>query len=164
MSASLSDYEINKKTMALIPAFHHAYDTIVIETNRKLYVKKTALQLIQKAAIRGGSDYRGRRVYVIYLLGAKHKLPIPIDEAKQIYAFPTKSPSQINCCWIFYHHVKHIQKPTRSTPREYHSIIVFKNGQELLRTESTFILEKQMYRTWMCIQDLSGRSIQCSTY
>ncbi|WP_445491796.1 competence protein ComK [Niallia sp. 03133] len=156
MTTILSDYDINEKTMALLPAFHHEYDTIVLEVNQILFVKQTALKLIEKAAIKGGADYRGRRTYVIYLLGEKNKIPIPINETKQIYAFPTKSPSHINCSWIFFHHVECIQKPNHSTPKEFRSIVVFKNGQELPIKESPYTLDKQMYRTWKCIKDLGG--------
>ncbi|MFT8322550.1 MAG: competence protein ComK [Bacillus sp. (in: firmicutes)] len=140
--------------MALLPAFRHDYSTIVLEVNQMLFIKETPLKLIEKAAIKGGADYRGRRKFVIHLLGVIKKVPIPIDQTKQIYAFPSQSPGHINCCWIFYQHVESIQKPIDTTAKDYRSIIVFHNGKELPRVESTYVLEKQMFRTWKCIMHL----------
>ncbi|MGP7818040.1 competence protein ComK [Niallia sp. 01092] len=149
MTLIIRDYDIDEKTLALIPVKHIHYHTIVLTSNQNLYVKKTPFELIKKAALNGGSDYRGRRTSMIYLTGIKQKNPIPISESKNIFAFPTQSPKQLNCYWIFFHHVDSI-KPIESASSERHSIILFKNKQKLHIKESVYLLEKQMYRTWLC--------------
>ena len=77
MAAILSNYEISEQTLALNPAFHHEYSTIALEGNQKLYFHQTPLQLIPQAALKGRSDYHGRRKSIIYLTGIKKKIPIP---------------------------------------------------------------------------------------
>lgn len=146
MKEILTTYKVNEKTNALKPAFQLDYQTIVLEGKREFYVKKTPLELIKLAAIRGGADYDGRRTSMSYLTGIHKKIPIPINPQKNIYAFPTTSPSQAHCCWIFFHHVDEI-KPSKGT---YRSIVQFKNGSEIKMNETLHILEKQMYRTWLC--------------
>jgi len=119
-------YEINEQTLALKPAFHHEYSTIALEGDqKKLYIRKTPLQLIQQAALKGGSDYNGRRKSIIYLTGIKKKIPIPLYPHKNIYTFPTHSPNHKDCHWIFFQHVESFQKlldPTNSIK------FLFKNG------------------------------------
>ncbi|PKG25273.1 competence protein ComK [Niallia nealsonii] len=157
MPTILPNYEINDQTLALKPSFHHKYSTIVLEGDQKLFIKQTPLQLIQQAALKGGSDYNGRRKSLIYLTGIKKKIPIPLYPQKNIYAFPTHSPNHINCHWIFFHQVESIQKHPTST---YSAKIIFKNGQELLLEESLYLLEKQMYRTWLCVKALEGEVVK----
>ncbi|WP_420818828.1 competence protein ComK [Paraliobacillus sediminis] len=81
----------------------------------------------------------------MYQTGVKRKVPIPINLMKNIHAFPTQSPSQFECKWIFYNHVLLI-KPNHSNST-YKSIITFKNLQELPMYETYYVLEKQMHRT-----------------
>ncbi|NEU30296.1 competence protein [bacterium LRH843] len=151
----LPNYEIHQDTVALIPAYHPDYDTIVIERYQRLCVKKTPLQLIKLASIEGGADYDGRRKSVIHKTGAKHKVPIPVNPNEQIYAFPTHSASQHKCAWIFYYHVKTI-KP--SNKKLNHSIITFNNGTTLPLDVSFTSLRRQMKRTSYCIVRFSKRS------
>jgi len=142
----LTTYKINKQTLALLPAYHTDYQTIVIEEGRTLYVKTPPFELIKLAAKFGGAEYNGRRRAMTFLTGFQKKIPIPINPLKDIYAFPTTSPCQHDCCWIFFRHVNEI-KPAKGKHR---SVILFKNGFELKRKESHYILNKQMYRTWQC--------------
>jgi competence protein ComK len=89
----LTDYEINKETIAIIPANHIDYYSIVLERDQQLHVKLTPLQLIKASCLEGGSTYDGRRLAVTHQTGAQNKVPIPIHPLEQIYAFPTHSPS-----------------------------------------------------------------------
>jgi competence protein ComK len=142
-------YEINKETMALVSVNHFDYDTIVYETNRILYVKQRPIEMIKEGCLDGGSTYDGRRLAVIRLTGAKHKIPIPIQPNQNIYAFPTHSPDLYECSWIFYHHIRTILPH----PTDYsQSQILFKNGQDPLTLELSYAsLEKQLHRTSYCI-------------
>ncbi len=142
-------YEINKETMALVPARHIDYDTIVYEAHQILYVKQRPLNMIKAACLEGGATYDGRRIAVIHQTGADHKTPIPINPSQDIYAFPTQSASNFDCNWLFYHHVRSIL-PHPKHPNQ--SLILFKNGQDPLTIDiSLASLEKQMHRTSFCI-------------
>lgn len=144
----LEDYEINKDTCALLSANHLDYATIVIEVNRKLYVKKTPMVLIKTGCLDGGSTYDGRRLAMCYQTGAHNKVPIPINPIKGIYAYPTHSPKARECNWIFYHHVKHSQTHPKAPCK---TIITFNNGISLTLDVSYHIIKKQTLRTSFCI-------------
>lgn len=145
-----NDYEINPNTMALLTVAHVDYATIVQERDQRLYVKKTPLQLIKAACLEGGATYEGRRKAVTHLTGAIQKVPIPINPRRNIFAFPTHSPTAFECNWIFYHHIKTIV-PSQQTSNTTQSIIKFKNHHELPMNESYYLLQKQYTRTTMCI-------------
>ncbi|WP_078543595.1 competence protein ComK [Litchfieldia alkalitelluris] len=155
MHVILNNYQINHDTMSLLPIAHIDYSTHVIERTREFFVKQTALQIIQSSCIIGGSTFNGRRQAMFYMTGAKQKTPIPVFPNLNIIAFPTESPNNFECKWIFCNHVLKIKPnlgPTRTT---HPSIIIFKNGQEILMTESYYLLQKQFERTARCILQLS---------
>ncbi|MRG87643.1 competence protein ComK [Salinibacillus xinjiangensis] len=151
MKKILNDYFINESTLALLPATHHEYDTIVLVQDQKLYVRKTPLQLIKKACLEAGSSFNGRREAVIYQTSFFNKVPIPILPSRDIYAFPTHSPSDFQCQWIFYNHVQSIKTNRSPSKPSVKSIIIFKNEHQLSMRESYYLLEKQMQRTAICI-------------
>lgn len=158
MKKVLLDYEVNERTLALIPAAAMDYGTIVLEKGCKLYVRTRPYEIINKCTLIGGSDCHGRRSFILYRTGLKNKLPMPVNPARDIYAFPTQSPKKFHCYWIFYHHVDRIKLQRK--PSTYKSIIIFKNGERLSLSESCFVLEKQMYRTWMIKRAMEDRKIE----
>ncbi|WP_261180817.1 competence protein ComK [Anaerobacillus sp. CMMVII] len=134
----LANYSVNKDTLALLSVAHPDYHTIAIETDRKLHIRKTPFQIIKAACLKGGSTYEGRRAAVTYLTGAKHKVPIPIHPTEHIYAFPTFSPTQFECSWIFHDHVHSI------TPFQQNcTLITFKNEQQLKLPVSYYTIENK---------------------
>lgn len=145
-------YDVHRGTMAILAAMYPNYYSEVIETDKRLFVKQTPIQLIRQACLEGGSTYEGRRAAVMHQTGARHKVPIPINPLEEIYAFPTHSAKQFNCNWIFYKHVKRIIRNDRTQ-----SFIVFQNGLEVTVDVSHYILEKQMYRTSYCLFRFSNR-------
>lgn len=144
-------YEINGSTMALLAVAHTDYSTLVLEEARQFFVRQTPTQIVKAACIEGGASYDGRRISVKHQIGAKQKVPIPINPKENIFAFPTHSPKTFECCWIFYHHVKYFTMFTAPSDQTTQSKLIFKNGQTITLSESHYILEKQMQRTALCI-------------
>ncbi|SDM58332.1 competence protein ComK [Sediminibacillus halophilus] len=141
------DYKITKQTMALLTACQMEYETVVIERNRQLYIKRPPLQLIKNACLNAGSSYDGRRSAVIYHTGSKKKVPIPVSPENNIFAFPTCSPDTLPCNWIFLEHIFDIKSIPKKEKNSIQSIIVFHNGVQLQMKESKRVLEKQFQRT-----------------
>jgi len=146
-------YEVTPNTMAIFPAREIEYSAIVKEEHQIIYVRQTPLQIIKAACLEGGSTYEGRRKAVTHLTGAIQKVPIPINPRRNIFAFPTHSPTAFECNWIFYHHIKSILPSQQGNTIQ--SIIQFKNQQELPMNESHYLLEKQYTRTTMCVLQYS---------
>lgn len=147
-SLILPQYDITKDTMALIPAKHTDYETLILEPHQKLAVTQSALSILKAACLEGGSTYDGRRQAVSHQTGAQNKVPIPVYPQESIFTFPTHSATAIDCIWLFYHHIKSIQ-PHSQKPNC--SIVTFKNYQTLEVNVSYQSLMRQMQRTSYCI-------------
>lgn len=144
----MDNYLINENTLALLPAKQMDFDIKVLETARKLKVRKTSLDLIKAACYTEWSTYEGRRQAVIHHTRFKRKIPIPINIKKGILLFPTHSPTSIHNKWISY---KHIDNIIESTCDPTKATIIFRNGIKLPVNISYHILDKQMQKTFECI-------------
>ena len=152
-----NEYDVNQKTMALLSVAHPDYSTVVIEQHRQLFVKQTPLQIIKAACLDGGSTFEGRQKAVTHLTGSRQKVPIPINPLLNIFTFPTNSPYDFHCNWIFYHHVKSIIPSDKRKNSTTQVIISFKNDEQLQMKESHHILQKQMQRTAICILQFTNQ-------
>ncbi|WP_249869208.1 competence protein ComK [Oceanobacillus saliphilus] len=162
MNEILSDYLINEKTMALLPAYNAAYDTIAVEQGKRFFIQKTAIQLINQACIESNSTYEERRQSVINQTGFKRKIPIPINLGKNIFTFPTHATADFHCSWLFYHQLLQIRQNHLKTEPHTKSIITFLNGEKVSMDITSYILNKQMERTLECIfafSSCSGKAV-----
>lgn len=132
----ISSYDITQKTMALLPERHIDYCTRVVEADHTYYINTPILSLIEQACLEGYSTYEGRRDH--------RKIPIPIIPSQNIFAFPTLSPQQFDCCWLFPNHIQSIHP---SQQNKSYSIVKMKNNQTLLIKQSYSTLRKQMHRS-----------------
>ena len=145
-----SNYIINENSLALLPARQIEFETIVIETDQIIKVRKTQLELIEAACHIECCTYDGRRNAVIHHTNFKRKVPIPTNIQKGIYFFPTHSPLDINNKWISYQHINTIIEGSCPTK----SYIIFNNGLKLSVNIPYDILDRQMQRTFECMYRL----------
>lgn len=110
METLVSHYLITEHTQAIIPARHLDYQSIVYEQDQEIFVKQRPLSIVKDGCIIGGSTYEGRVIAMQHLLHIRQKLPVPISPHRQIYAFPTESPRNFDCHWIFPSHIKTIKE------------------------------------------------------
>lgn len=141
-----ASYHVNTDTMAILSAAHPDYDAIALEPNCECHIQKPPLHLIKQACLEGGSSYEGRRAAVVYQTGIKHKIPIPISPLEQIYAFPTHSPKEFECTWIFPNHVRQII-PYILPNQPNQTKIIFQNLTHIILPVSYYTIEKQIQRS-----------------
>lgn len=141
-------YQINLRTLGILPAKQIEYDTIVIEEHQTLYIRQTPLEIIQESCINDWASYEGKRKAVSHHMNITYKVPIPISLTENLYFFPTHSPRDINNCWIGAHHIAHIMKHPHSRRK---SIIQFQCGRKLTLDVSEYILQQQMNKTRACM-------------
>ncbi|WP_084138976.1 competence protein ComK [Halalkalibacter okhensis] len=154
-------YDITQDTTAIFSASHTDYYSIVWERDRIYYIQKTPMQLIKAGCLEGGADFNGRKAAVMHKTGIQSKIPIPINPNEHIYAFPTHSPTLHECSWIFYHHIKSINRHPKSHSQ---SIILFHHHKQLELDISYHSLEKQLQRTSYCIVRFSHHRIRSSHF
>lgn len=124
------------------------YASIVIEHDRVYHVRQTPLEIIKSSCEAHWSDYDGRRRSVAKLTGYKYKQPIIISEMQSLLAFPTISPSNFDCIWLFFHGIIDIhQQPSGSS-------VTLHSGLNLTLTISYYMLRIQLDRTQTLAQRL----------
>ncbi|MCE7792372.1 competence protein ComK [Salipaludibacillus sp. CUR1] len=137
------NYLIHSKTLAILPSKQLGFDSIVLEADREIPVKRTAIQIIDDTCIDGLSTYQGRRRAVAKILKAFQKLPIILNEKERIITFPTVSPENMECVWICFNNVSSY---TPSPSDDDTTSITFYNGKLLNVPVKYHVIHRQMGR------------------
>lgn len=137
----MKEYEINEKTMAIIPINY--CQTLVKEYENEYVVEKNAYEIMENSCEYYGSTYKGRLTAAKKMLNSSYKLPIIIEESENIIFFPTKSSLLEDCCWINYNFIKKYEKYGNRVK------ITFKNNEEIEVDMSKLSLDNQISRSSM---------------
>lgn len=132
------EYEINSKTCALIAL--NATETEVIEKENRFIIDRRATKIVKKSCEYYGCTLEGRLKGSQKQLGMKYKLPIIVENTKELIFFPTISPRLDDCSWISLNNIKHYEK------QDYGTIIEFNNGIKIQLEISIETLENQINR------------------
>ena len=96
----LNDYQINVDTFVIIPIGKNK--SKVYENGDILIVNKSSFKIIEDSCLYFGSSYDGRRFATKNLIGIDMKIPIIVEESRNIIFFPTSSCIRDNSIWISY--------------------------------------------------------------
>ena len=96
----LDSYEINFDTLVIVPCVKKL--SKVFEGNDIFLVHQSSYQIIKNSCLYYGCSYDGRREGSKFLIGSDMKLPIVIEERRNIIYFPTTSCIRDNSIWISY--------------------------------------------------------------
>lgn len=143
------DYEINLNTLIIIPINEEI--TKVIEAYDTFFVSKNALDIIKYSCIYFGSSYEGRIEATKNLIGMNYKLPIIIEESRDIVFFPTSSFNSLNCCWIALNNIERYVKSDKNC------MIYFNNNKIVEINISYESLENQIFRSMMLLSKFKKR-------
>ena len=143
------EYFINEDTLLLVPITKNK--TKVYDINGTYIIKKNIFEIVEISCQYHGSSYIGRYIGAKNLLDMDYKLPIIIDEVKEIIIFPTCSPKSENCCWICVNNVDNYEKIKKN------SKIKFINGVTYEFNISINSLENQIMRATMLLMRLKRR-------
>lgn len=134
----LEQYEINSSTLAILPV--DEFTSKVLEEEGEYIVNKPVMKIIDDSCKFFGSSFRGRSDGTKSLIGGNYKLPVVIEESRDIIFFPTSSPKLNECSWISLNNLTDYQKNNKQ------SIVKFKNGFVLDIDISIFSLQNQVLR------------------
>lgn len=134
----MTNYEINRETLAIIPIDENT--SKVIEMEREFIVYNNIMSIIDNSCRYFGSSYNGRFLGTKRLMGISHKSPIIIEETSKMIFFPTTSPRIGKCAWISLNNIKDYKKNYGNT------IIYFSCGKDLELEISYGIIDNQILR------------------
>lgn len=135
----MTEYEINEDTIAVIPINY--YSTKIIEIENEYIINKNAYEIMDDSCKYYGSTYKGRLAASKKILDCAYKLPILVEESRNIIFFPTKSSLEDDCSWINYDYIKNIIKEQNG------SIIKLINNKDIVLNVSKLSLENQISRS-----------------
>ena len=134
----MEKYEIGKNTLAVIGMGRKTAK--IIESDSDFIVNSMAYEVMDHSCCYYGSSYSGRTEGSREILKCEYKLPIIIEETREIIFFPTQSPYTDACFWLSLENIDHIEG------NEKNCTIIFKNGKTLTIFKSKDSIENQLYR------------------
>ena len=127
--------------MAIIP--DKKSNSLILEEGTEYKIEAKPLKIIDYSCKYFGSSYVGRRESSKQILQTAYKLPIMIEDTRNIVFFPTNSPEETECSWIALNKIEKI-RPLSS--RSNYTEIEFANGKILALPISYKSLENQILR------------------
>lgn len=139
--------------MAIEPNYNDIYQSKILDYFKgDIFVKAPPFNVLQGGCLDGGSDYDGRRNYTLLSFDYEKKTPVGVMPYQKIYAFPTESPENHSCVWIFLAHYKSAKKISKKKTE-----ITFQNDTKLVVPISKEALLKQVQRTSHCANQFEYR-------
>ncbi len=121
----MKDYEINDETLAIMPG-EDLWDSVVVEDECNYEVNMKPLEIINYSCKYFGSSYPGRKEGAKGILNSSYKLPILVEDTRNLIFFPTTSPNDDDCGWISLKNIKEYRKLDSNNTE-----VEFKNGKIL---------------------------------
>ncbi len=118
----MKDYEINDETLAIIP--DDIWNSIVVEDNCDYEVSGKPLEIVDYSCKYFGSSYPGRKEGSKDVLNSSYKLPIVVEDTRNLVFFPTTSPTDDDCSWISLKNIKEYRRID-----DLNTEVEFKNGK-----------------------------------
>ena len=131
------NYLITSSTLML--KYINNKKTKIYEANKEFIVSENMSEIIFNSCQFYGSSYNGRLYFSKSILNLKIKVPIIIEDYRNIIFFPTRSIDNKDCIWISYNHLEKITKENDST------IVFFDNNKRYKIDISSDIINRQFY-------------------
>lgn len=135
----VDSYIINYDTLVLVP-----YDNnkvLVYEVDDEFLVNMNVYSIIKNSCLFFGSSLEGRKEGTKALLNCEIKVPIIIEDSKNLIVFPTSSYRSNNNVWISYHN---LLKYSKYGPQV--TLLSFKNNRNIEVNVKYSIIDNQIIR------------------
>jgi len=134
----LKDYEINEKTLAILP--YDKNKSVIYEDKDSYILEKSVNKIMDESCRYYGSTFEGRQKGSSTLTGITYKVPIIISEENNMIFFPTNSPRLKECGWISLNNLN------RYYEKENKIILEFMNKEVVELSISENIIRNQILK------------------
>ena len=153
----VDSYEINNETLLIVP-----YDygkSKVYEYDDEFIVNMIPLTIVKNSCMFFGSSFDGRRLASKNIIGVDMKVPIIIEESKNVIFFPVSSCISKNSIWISYQNLIKYSKIDCNS-----SMLYFKNNKSIKLNTKYNLIDNQVIRcikldTLLCKRKKFSKSI-----
>lgn len=135
----ISSYEINVETLVIVP--FGKGKSKVYEVDGEYIVKMSTFSIIKNSCLYFGSSYDGRREGTKSLIGVDMKVPIVIEDSKNIIFFPTSSCINQSSIWISYQNLLKYSKFN-----EFSTVLYFRDNKSIKVDARYNMIDNQVIR------------------
>lgn len=135
----MNSYEINAETLLIIPIGKGK--SKVYEYDGEYEVNMSPLAIIKNSCLYFGSSYEGRKDAIKDMIGVDMKVPIIIEDGKNIIFFPTSSCINRSSIWVSYQNLLKYSKVN-----EFSTILYFRNNRSIQVNTKYNLIDNQIIR------------------
>lgn len=135
----LNNYEINVETLLILP--YEKGKSKVYEYDGEYIVNLSPLSIIKNSCLYFGCSYEGRKEGIKTMIGVDMKVPILIEESKNIIFFPTSSCVNRSSIWVSYQNLLKYSKIN-----EFSTVLYFRNNRSIKIDTKYNLIDNQVIR------------------
>ena len=132
------NYEINEGTLAILAKNKKS---LILEDDKKYVVDSLPFDVVDHSCKYFGSSYEGRKEGTKEILHINYKVPIIVDNSRNLIFFPTNSPISDDCSWISLKSIKSVKEGAFNT-----TDVIFNNGVSINIPVSKRTMDNQILR------------------
>ncbi len=132
------NYEINEGTLAILAKNKKS---LILEDDKKYVVDSLPFDVVDHSCKYFGSSYEGRKEGTKEILHINYKVPIIVDNSRNLIFFPTNSPISDDCSWLSLKSIKSIKEGDFNT-----TDVIFNNGVSINIPVSKRTMDNQILR------------------
>jgi comK protein len=132
------NYEINEGTLAILAKNKKS---LILEDDKKYVVDSLPFDVVDHSCKYFGSSYEGRKEGTKEILHINYKVPIIVDNSRNLIFFPTNSPISDDCSWLSLKSIKSIKEGDFNT-----TDVIFNNGVSINIPVSKRTIDNQILR------------------
>lgn len=132
------NYEINEGTLAILAKNRKS---LILEDDKKYVVDSLPFDVVDHSCKYFGSSYEGRKEGTKEILHINYKVPIIVDNSRNLIFFPTNSPLSDDCSWLSLKSIKSIKEGNFNT-----TDVIFNNGVSINIPISKRTMDNQILR------------------
>ena len=132
------NYEINEGTLAILAKNKKS---LILEDDKKYVVDSLSFDVVDHSCKYFGSSYEGRKEGTKEILHINYKVPIIVDNSRNLIFFPTNSPISDDCSWLSLKSIKSIKEGDFNT-----TDVIFNNGVSINIPVSKRTMDNQILR------------------
>lgn len=135
----LDSYEINAETLLILP--NGKGKSKIYELGGEFIVNMSPLAIVKESCLYFGCSYEGRKEGTKSLIGIDMKVPIIIEDSRNIIFFPTSSCINKSSAWISYQNLVKYNKIN-----EFSTVLFFRKNRNLKVDIRYNLIDNQIIR------------------
>lgn len=145
----INEYFINEDTLLLVSSGKTT--TKIYDKDGTYEINDKIMNVVEKSCNYYGSSFLGRCVGSKSILNMNYKLPIIMDEVKEVIMIPTSSPNNSDCYWLCLNNIENYYKKGNKI------VIEFSNKMNYEIENSYYTVENQILRGTLLLTKLRKR-------